>query len=120
MPTSRGGFEQSYNAQAAVDTETMLVVIPHVSQAPNDKREITPVLDKVAALPEVLGKVTALLADTGYFSAANVDACAVHGIEPMLSMKRELHHIAVLERFAEPRILQRPKPTIRWSGWPTG
>jgi transposase len=100
MPTSGGGFEQSYNAQAAVDTQTMMVVIAHVSQASNDKREIVPVLDKVQALPEVLGQVSALLADTGYFSAANVNACEVQGIEPMLSMKRESHHIPVLQRFA--------------------
>jgi hypothetical protein len=100
MPTSRGGFEQSYNAQAAVDTDTMLVVAPNVSQAPNDKREITPILDKVQALPDGLGRVSTLLADTGYFSAANVNACEAQFIEPMLSMKRESHHIALLERFA--------------------
>jgi hypothetical protein len=100
MPTSRGGFEQSYNAQAAVDTETMLVVIQHVSQAPNDKREIKPVLDKISALPESLGQVSSLLADTGYFSAANVLACEAQLIEPMLSMKRESHHIPVLQRFS--------------------
>ena len=82
MPTSSGGFGQSYNAQAAVDTETMLVVVANVSQAPNDKREITPILDKVQALPELLGQVQALLGDTGYFSAANVNACEAHGIEP--------------------------------------
>jgi hypothetical protein len=34
MPVSGGGFEQSYNAQAAVDTHTMLVIDTHVSQAP--------------------------------------------------------------------------------------
>ena len=56
MPASGGGFEQSYNAQAAVDTETMLVVMAHVSQAPNDKREVAPILDKVHALPEALGR----------------------------------------------------------------
>ena len=100
MPTSRGGFEQSYNAQAAVDAETMLVVVPHVSQAPNDKREIAPILDKVQALPQALGSVSTLLADTGYFSRANVQACLGHEIEPMLSMKRESHHAPVLERFA--------------------
>jgi hypothetical protein len=100
MPSSGGGFGQSYNAQAAVDTETMLVVIQHVSQAPNDKREISAVLDKVQALPEALGRVSTLLADTGYFSAANVLACEAQFIEPMLSMKRESHHIPVLERFA--------------------
>jgi transposase len=42
MPVSGGGFEQSYNAQAGVDTETMLVVTAHVSQACNDKREVQP------------------------------------------------------------------------------
>ena len=41
-----------------------------------------------------------LLADTGYFSQANVQACLSQGIEPMLSMKRESHHIPVMERFA--------------------
>jgi transposase len=100
MPTSSGGFEQSYNAQAAVDTETMLVVAHNVSQAPNDKREITPILDKVQALPQGLGQVSTLLGDTGYFSAANVKACEAQGIEPMLSMKRDSHHIPVLQRFA--------------------
>ena len=100
MPTSRGGFEQRYNAQVAVDTQTMLVVALHVSQAPNDKREIAPTLDKVRALPQVPGQVEVLLADTGYFSVANVKAVEAQAIVPMLSMKRESHHIPVLQRFA--------------------
>ena len=100
MPGPSGGFGQSYNAQAAVDAQTMMVMVAHVSQAPNDKREVTPILDKVQALAPVLGQVKTLLADTGYFSAANVDACEAHGIEPMLAMKRQSHHIAVLQRFA--------------------
>ncbi len=100
MPTSGGGFEQCFNAQAGVDTKTMLVVTAHVTQATNDKREIAPVLDKLEALPATLGQPCALLADTGYFSAANAQACQASGIEPMLSMKRESHHMALLERFA--------------------
>ena len=84
-----GGFGQSYNAQASVDTRTMLVITAHVTQAPNDKREIVPVLDKVQALPESLGEVTTLLADCGYFSAANVQACVAQDIEPLLAIKRE-------------------------------
>ena len=100
MPASGGGFGQSYNAQAGVDTETMLVVTAHVTQATNDKREIAPTLDKVQALPDGLGQVSALLADTGYFSAANVQACEAQGIEPLLAIKRESHHVPVLQRFA--------------------
>ena len=100
MAVSGGGFEQSNNAQAAVDTQSMLVVSAHVTQAFNDKREIVPALDKLAALPAVLGQAQTLLADTGYFSAANVRACELHDIEPLLSMGRESHHMPVLERFA--------------------
>ena len=114
MPTSGGGFEQSYNAQAAVDAQTMLVVAANVSQAPNDKREITPILDKVQALPEALGQVSALLADTGYFSAANVNACEEQEIVPMLAIKRQSHHIWVLERFAaDAPALQSDDPVLK-------
>ncbi len=42
MPVSGGGFEQAYNAQASVDMETMLIVVNHVSQNPNDKQEVEP------------------------------------------------------------------------------
>jgi hypothetical protein len=38
LPTA-GGFEQSY--KAAVDTDTMLVVATGLSQAANDKQQIT-------------------------------------------------------------------------------
>ena len=33
MPVAGGGFEQAYNAQAAVDADTMLVVATGLSQA---------------------------------------------------------------------------------------
>lgn len=103
MPVSGGGFEQAFNAQAGVDTQTMLVVTAHVTQATNDKREIVPTLGQVAALPQELGQVQTLLADTGYFSEANVRACEEQDIEPLLCMKRESHHMPVLERFAPDR-----------------
>jgi transposase len=100
MPVSGGGFEQSYNAQAAVDTQTMLVIAAHVSQAPNDKREVLPVLDELSALPGSLGQVKAMLADTGYCSQANVQHCHAHHIEPLLAIGRDSHHLPVLARFA--------------------
>ena len=67
MPVSGGGFEQTYNAQAAVDTETMLVVATGLTaQAPNDKEQVKPMLETLAAQTERLGKVTGLIADTGF------------------------------------------------------
>jgi hypothetical protein len=100
MPVSGGGFEQSYNAQASVDTETMLVVTAHVSQACNDKREVKPTIQAIVALPKVLGQVQSLIADNGYCSQANAQACLDAGIAPLLAIKRESHHMPVLERFA--------------------
>ncbi len=74
MPVAGGGFEQCYNAQAAVAADSLLVVAADVSQAPNDKGQLVPMLDKIAELPDDLGQPDALLADAGYFSEANVEA----------------------------------------------
>ena len=57
-------------------------------------------LDKIGALPEELGKPECLLADTGYFSATNVAACAQAKIEPLIAMGRQPHHPPLAERFA--------------------
>jgi hypothetical protein len=100
MPVSGGGFEQSYNAQASVDTQTMLVLTAHVSQACNDKREVQPTIQAIKALPEVLGVVQTLMADNGYCSRASAQACSDAGIAPLLAIKRQSHHLPVLERFA--------------------
>ena len=72
MPNASKGFEQAYNAQAAVDVDSMLIVASHISQNPNDKQEIEPALMEVAKLPGEAAEVGAILADTGYFSATNV------------------------------------------------
>jgi hypothetical protein len=97
---SGGGFEQSYNAQAGVDIDTMLVVTAHVTQACNDKLEVVPTLVQIAALPDVLGEVTTLVSDNGFFSQANVVACTQAGIEPLLAIKKQDHHEPLMERFA--------------------
>ena len=54
MPVSGGGFEQCYNAQAAVDTESQLVVISDVTQHTNDKEELRPALEALGELTEAL------------------------------------------------------------------
>jgi transposase len=102
MPVAGGGFEQCYNAQAAVAAGSMLVVAVHVTQTPNDKQEIEPTLEKLDALPEELGEVENLLADTGYFSAANVEACEQAGVAPLIAMGRQPHHPPLAERFETP------------------
>ena len=101
MPVAGGGFEQCYNAQAVVAVGSLLVIATEVTQAPNDKQQLEPMLGKIADLPNALGKVGELLADAGYFSEGNVNACAAAGIDPLIAMGREIHHPSLDERFAE-------------------
>ena len=111
MPAAGGGFDQCYNAQAAVAAGSLLVVAIDVVQARNDKNQVEPMLEKIGALPEGLGKVEHLLADTGYFSAGNVAACEKAGVEPAIAMGRQPHYPALSERFAKaPAALDNPTP----------
>jgi transposase len=100
MPVAGGGFDQCYNAQAVVAAESLLVVAAQVVQAPNDKQQIEPMLNKLDTLPEHLGKPETLLADNGYFSDANVMLCAATGIAPLIAAGRQPHHPTLRERFA--------------------
>ena len=54
MPVAGGGFEQCYNAQAAVAAGSLLAA--DVCQATNDKQQLAPMLGKLAALPADLGQ----------------------------------------------------------------
>jgi transposase len=111
MPVAGGGFEQAYNAQAAVAAGSLLVVATEVTQAPNDKQQLEPILNKLQSLPKGLGKTETLLADNGYFSEANVAACKAAGVDPLLAMGREKHHLSPTERFAKaPPAPENPTP----------
>ena len=102
MPVSGGGFEQAYNAQAAVDATTMLVIATGVTQAPNDKEQVEPMLEILKAQAVTLGAVERLIADTGFSSEKNIDACEAAHIEPLIAVAREDHHPGWRERHSEP------------------
>jgi transposase len=111
MPVAGGGFEQCYNGQAVVAAGSLLVVAAEVVQAANDKQQLQPMLNKLAVLPGALGKVETLLADNGYFSAANVTACAAAGIDPLIAMGRQPHYPSLAERFEDtPPPPENPTP----------
>jgi IS5 family transposase len=82
--------------------ETPLIVEQHVTQHTDDKQEVVPARENLAALPETLGEVTHLVADAGYDSEANVEACEGHGVEPVLAVGRASHHPPVWDPFIEP------------------
>jgi transposase len=96
-------FEQSYNAQAAVEVESRLIVGERVSQSPNDKQELVPTL---AAIPTVAGTVAAALVDSGFFSAAAVQQIERNEASPTVyaAMEKTGHHrsVADLEKRPDP------------------
>ena len=105
MPVAGVGFEQAYNAQAAVDAATMLVVVSALTQAPNDKEQVAPTLGALQQLPPELGQAKQLLADTGYSSEHNLERCEAIGEEPFIAQGREAHHPGWRGRFEEPEPL---------------
>ena len=102
MPVAGGGFEQCYNAQAAVDAPTMLVVATTVTQAPNDKQQVQPMIEVLQEQAPKLGEVENLIADTGFCSEKNILACEEANMEPLIAVARQDHHPHWSERFTEP------------------
>ena len=105
MKVAGGGFEQCYNAQAVVDAETMLVLVPHVTDAANDKEQVATMVEKVQALPAGLNQPETVLIDSGYFSEKNVATCEAAKITPLIAVGREGHHPNWRDRFTEPEPL---------------
>lgn len=96
--SSSAGFEQAYNAQVAVDQDSLFIVACALSNHPNDKAEVEPTLD---ALPAELGTPAAAALDNGFFSEKNIAALEQRHIEPYIATGREPHHKSWQERFAD-------------------
>jgi len=83
------GFEQAYNAQAAVDAHAQIIVAVGVTQEANDKHQLVPLVRQVeancGALPAQLS------ADAGYFSEANVTAPGLAGVDLYVPPDRQKH-----------------------------
>jgi transposase len=95
--SNSAGFEQAYNAQVAVDQDTLLIVACSLSNHPNDKAAAEPTL---AALPAELGTPQAAALDNGFWSETNLAALEKRHIEPYIATGREPHHQSWQERFA--------------------
>jgi IS5 family transposase len=83
------GFEQSYNAQAAVDADSQVIVAADVTNETNDKRQVVAM---VAAIAEQTGGLPReLSADSGYCSEANLAHLAERGIRGYIATGRQRH-----------------------------
>ncbi len=97
--TTDKGVDQHYNAQLAVDQDSLFIIGHSLSNHANDKQELVPTLD---AISPTLGHVPAAAVDNGYFSAENIKACSARGIEPYIATGREAHHRSWQAFFSAP------------------
>ncbi len=99
----KGSFAQCYNAQAAVEVETMLIVGAHLTDAPNDKQQLQPGLESVSP---AVGSVARVLVDSGYYSQEAVAAAESRDGNPKVyaAQKRQPHgrSVADLEQREDP------------------
>ena len=90
------GWMQGYNAQAAVDGDHQVIVAIGVSNQASDAVHLLPMLERIEVNT---GQVpAALIADAGYCSTANLEACEDRGLNAYISTSRQQHG-------------QRPRPS---------
>jgi hypothetical protein len=109
-------FEQAYNAQAAAEVESRLIVGARVSPAPNDKEQLVPTGQ---GIPAEAGSVAAVLVDSGFHSENAVHAVehtasgAPSGTVVYAAVEKTGHHRSVADLEKKP---EAEPPTTGASG----
>lgn len=98
---TRTGYEQCYNAQAAVETESMLIVGEYVTEHANDKREME---EHLRRLEDGGHEVEVALFDSGYYNGEQIEAAEAGGVKVLVATGRQEHGLRVddLEKREEP------------------
>lgn len=87
----QSGYEQSYNAQAVVDADgTQMVIGARITQCASDSNELE---EDVMAVPESVGKVKKVLADSGYVNEKLVEDLEKDNIEVYVATGAESKQI---------------------------
>ena len=86
------GFEQAYNAQAAVDADSQVIVAEGLTNAGNDKQQVVPIADEIEK--NTGRKPGELSADSGYCSEGNLAELEQRGIRGYIATGRQKHGTA--------------------------
>jgi hypothetical protein len=94
MMKTNHGFGYAYNAQAAADEFSQIILAAYVTQAPVDINQLLVLLERInlALAAAGLGTPKRTLADAGYCSTANIDAAADSGHDLLVATGRLKHH----------------------------
>ena len=83
------GLQQAYNAQAAVDADSQVIVAEGLTNAANDRQQVVPM---VAEIQKNTGRqARELSADSGYCSEGNLEQLQRHGIRGYIATGRQKH-----------------------------
>jgi transposase len=86
------GYEQAYNAQAAVDADSQVIVAQAVTAEQNDNAQLVPMVDQIEA--NVGQKPTQVSADSSYCSEENLQALEDREIDGYVATGRQKHGTA--------------------------
>ena len=115
---TRNGFEQSYNAQAAVDADSQVIVAHALDAKQNDEHQFVPMLDQIkqntGEHPQQIS------ADSGYCSEENLEGAEAREVDAYVATGRQKHGSASATSNEEAG--QGPRTTamrekLRAGGW---
>jgi transposase len=86
---TKDGYIQGYNAQAAVDAGSQIIVAHSLSASMSDHGQLVPLVDAIEA--NLGRKPCQASADSGYLSEANLAALDQRKIEPYIATGRAKH-----------------------------
>ena len=97
---SKDGFVQAYNAQAAVDAESQVIVANGLTQNGTDQGQLVPMVDAIEK--NLDRKPAQASADNGYCSEANIAALAERDIDGYVAPGRAQHPTAKTSKVGGP------------------
>jgi transposase len=94
MKVSNKGWDQCINAEVVVN-EQQIIVAADVTDEANDKKQVQPMVEQMKQNLVAVGvteKVKEMVADSGFYSEANVAYLEGEGIDPYIATERLKHH----------------------------
>ncbi len=80
------GARYVYNAQAAVDMDSQIIVANHIEDSVSDAHATEPILER---MEQDLGLPGKLVADAGYGNKDTLESCLEWGVTPVCATRRE-------------------------------
>jgi transposase len=94
MKVSNKGWEQCINAEVVVN-DHQIILAADVTDEANDKKQVQPMVEQLKQNLGAVGvteKVKEMVADSGFYSEANVEYVEKEGIDPYIATERLKHH----------------------------